>query len=230
MNEYKERFRDFVLNGVKGYYVEHGYSVDPSKTGWPAMGHEDSLVYFDQQFPRFQAMIELLQQNKVVPLCSCELGSFYPYVSLYFCGEIDLFDIAPIKFPEAAKPYDVEGVRLSSKNFCTDPLPHKEYDLVILSEVMEHMACNLFAFCDQVKQIVRPGGHLLVTYPVEYGNNARDYGYNVGDLNESHDGHLREFTDDTVRLFFRDLTKVAQTEVTYPAYGRVIIVLYRREL
>jgi hypothetical protein len=224
--EYKEKFRSFVLDKLRNYRISQCLPAEPKDAGYAALGTEDSLIYFYNHFPRFWAMIKLCEENRVFPKLSCELGSFYPYTTLYFDGEIDLYDIAPLIFPNA-NPYEVESVRMEGLNLCTDPLPDHKYDLVILSEVMEHLPCNLFDLCERAQEIVKLQGHLIATYPVQYRNNAEHYERDLGEPNKSHDGHLREFTDETVDLFFTKMRRVAKTEVFYPAYGRIIIVMYQ---
>ena len=166
------------------------------------------------------------QQHSIRPYSPCELGSFYPYTTLYFGGEIDLFDITPKVYP-AVVEYDVYDVHLRGIDLNVDQPPERDYDLVILSEVMEHLPCDLFGLCSRVTKIIRPDGHLIVTYPTQH--NIHPYGYEetIGVSGREYGDHLREFTDDTVGLFFTNLTTVARIEMSYPAYGRTAIVLYK---
>jgi hypothetical protein len=225
--EYQDKFRSFVLDKVRTHRINQGLPANPKDAGYAALGTEDSLVYFYNHFPRFWAMIKLCEENGVLPDKSCELGSFYPYTTLYFDGKIDLYDIAPLIFPNA-NPYEICNVRMEGLNLCTDQIPaDRKYDLVILSEVMEHLPCNLYELCERVQSIVNSQGYLIATYPVQYRNNAEYYEQDLGDPGKSHDGHLREFTDETVDLFFTKIRRVAKIEVFYPAYGRIIIVMYQ---
>lgn len=221
----KEKLSDFY-KGVGKFYRERNKD-----------GSSDSLTYFRNHYDRFQAMISLCFQNGITPNSLnriAELGSFYPYVSYCFKLEnsrieIDLYDIILREHCEpGTKPYSVDGVRLIDHNLCTDEFPDTWYDLVFLSEVLEHLPTNLFVLEHAVMNLLNPGGHLLVTYPL-HGKNARNYRANLEiDKTRLYEGHLREFTDNTVKLFFKDMVKVDETVGRFKAYGRIKLVLYRR--
>jgi SAM-dependent methyltransferase len=163
----------------------------------------------------------------------CEIGSWYPYTTLYWKmhnsgTRIDLYDIICREIAEAI-PYDVDGVKLIDFNLCLDKYPDIQYDLVILSEVIEHLPINLIKFQDDVIKLIKPGGVLLVTYPLG-GRNAKNYDkeYPERDFTKLQEDHVREFTGETVKLFFNELTLIDQRDVTYPAYGLITICLYQR--
>jgi len=221
--EYRRKFREFVLGPCRPFYE----GVKPWQMGeaW----HDDSLLYFEQHLPRFWRMVEMLKP--VVPGLAgpfCELGSFYPYTLYYFGRPVDLYDLVP-RVCLTAMPYDVGGVRLQAFNLCTDELPRDRYAVVVMSEVLEHLPCDLLAVQRKVSAAVRPGGYLLVTYPAQYGNEAHGYDRCMGDSAVLHGGHLREFTAETVAQFFTDLRVVSTEEFTYPAYGRTFAVLYKKD-
>ena len=221
--EYKTRFRSFVLDECRPFYE----SVKP----WYVQesGQPDSLLYFDQQFPRIWAIIEMLKDRVAPGSRLCELGSFYPYVMLYFGGTVNLYDLVPRIIP-GVNPYESGGVRLVPFNLCSDEFPRgTEYDAVTLSEVMEHLPCDLIEVQRKTQSILSPKGLLLVSYPCQYQNDAHDYDKVIGDPSDVHGRHLREFTPRTVDLFFRGLTVLEKREVFYPAYGRTILVLYKNE-
>lgn len=219
--EYRERFESFVRNGISAFY--DGIAPFYIERG----GSPDSLSYFRNHFARFWAMIRMIEDAGAGGGRKCEIGSFYPYTTFYFGMPIDLYDIMPRLCP-TARPYNVGGVRLYEKNICTEDFDGGEYDLIILSEVMEHLPVNLFAFERKVQSLLAPGGHILVTYPM-HGHNAKDYELEIGDPTVLQHDHLREFTDDTVGLFFRDLRLVSSGDVHYPAYGRIAMRLYQKQ-
>lgn len=228
---YKAFFRDYVTNRLSDFYIGIG-SFYRERGGNP-----DSLTYFENHWPRFEAMIRICLENGIKPDSVkqlCELGSFYPYTTYYYKmstlaeTKIDLYDIITREVADA-EPYDVDGVRLIDFNLCTERLPDKQYDLIILSEVMEHLPINLVAFEKDVQRLIKPGGHIVVTYPLG-GKNAKDYEkfYPERDFERLQEDHVREFTRETVKLFFKDLQLVAQRDVTYKAYGLITICLYQR--
>jgi len=219
---YKIYFKDFVLGNLAAFYegVKPWYMDE--------VGHTDSLKYFDDHFARFWEIISLIRKHVPAPQRLCEIGSFYPYVTLYWDKHTDLYDIIPSICP-TAKAYESERVSLVDWNACTDSFPQKKYDVITLSEVMEHLPCNLFDVEKKVIDILEPGGHLVVTYPTQYGNHAFGYNEDMGHHEAMHGGHLREFTDETVELFFKQLTKVEQVVMKYPAYGRIVVAIYRND-
>lgn len=229
---YKDSFRGFVKSNLTQFYV----GVGPFYSARNKDRSPDSLTYFNNHYDRFEAMIDLCVKNGVQYLkiaSVAELGSFYPYVSYYFkCRNpevtIDLYDIILREHcAPGTVPYNVDGVRLIDFNFCIDEFSDVKYDLIFLSEVMEHLPINLFSFAKKVIGILKPGGFLLVTYPL-HGKNARDYGTNLKgyDYTKLQEDHIREFTSDKVNLFFKDLTKVAEEEGRFKAYGKIKLVLY----
>lgn len=227
---YKEVFRSFVTDkladfykGIGSFYQERG-------------GNPDSLTYFENHWPRFEAMIRICLDNGITPDSVeqlCEIGSFYPYTTLFFKNNnpdtrIDLYDIITQEVADA-QPYNVDGVRLIEFNLCIQSLPEVQYDLIILSEVMEHLPINLFKFEQEVQRLIKPGGHLVVTYPLG-GKNAKQYGkeFPERDFSRLQEDHVREFTPNTVKLFFNDLQPISQVDVNYRAYGLITICLYQR--
>ncbi len=231
---YKEDFCELVTNKLATFYA----AIGPFYAARNKDGSSDSLTYFHAHYDRFRDMLAMCENNGVHPVLLtnvAELGSFYPYVSYYFQLQnplinIDLYDIIMREYctPETVG-YDVDGVKLIDFNLCTDEFPAVSYDLIFLSEVMEHLPTDLFHFEKRVIDILTPGGYLLVTYPLQ-GNHAKDYelnliGYDYSKLNE---GHIREFTDETTKLFFKDLTKVAESTGHYKAYGEIKLVLYKK--
>lgn len=229
--QYKDKFSEFVTTRLKAFHD----GISP----WCAARSKaptDSLTYFTAHFPRFKTMLNLCQECCVATYSLsqiCELGSWYPYTSYYWklvnpeC-KIDLYDIIVREVPEVSE-YDVDGVRLFDFNLCTEPLPDKQYDMVIVSEVLEHLPCNIHALCENISKIVKPGGHLLVTYPLG-GINAMNYQDALDGYDQDHlvEGHIREYTAETTKLFFTDLKRIGERDVTYPAYGLIKVCLYQR--
>ena len=234
---YKEKFATFVATRLQAFHKGISPWCAARRSPWQKRHnvHVDSLTYFDAHWPRFEAMIKLCADAGVAWNLSqiCELGSWYPYTSYYWKAinpscKIDLYDII-VRELEQVSEYDVDGVRLMGLNLCTDPLPTKHYDLVIVSEVLEHLPCDIHKLCANISGIVQPGGHLLVTYPLG-GINAKDYDKNMDQHDHNHlvEGHIREYTHETVKLFFNDLRLLGSRDVQYPAYGLIKVCLYQR--
>lgn len=212
--EYKSKFERFLKEDITDAWKEIDntfYKDKPYK----------SLDYFHNHFPRFRAMIELLEKNNVHPKFVAELGSFYPYTSLYFSDFIALYDFIGTE-------YQHDGIILFNYNINTiKDYFLSNYDLIILSEVLEHLPVSIFALTERIAEVMDDNAYLIVTYPLG-GTNAKDYDKIVGDPNVSYGEHLREFTEDTTELFFKDLKKVDESYVNYPAYGLIKIILYQK--
>lgn len=223
MNEYQNQFKEFIT-GLGEFYmaIEKWYEGKPT----------NSMQYFLAHFPRFEAMIKTALQENIKPKTICELGSFYPYTSYYFKTidprvRIDCYDIVLRELAEKPKFYDINGIKFHDFNLCLDGFPRKKYDLIILSEVMEHLPMNLFELEQKVIDIMADNGFLFVTYPM-LNHNAQDYEKIVGNLSTSYGEHLREFNEETIKLFFNKLEKIIEVPINYPAYGYIKVVLYKK--
>lgn len=224
---YKEQFKQFVLQKLPDFYK--GIGEFYQKRG----GNSDSLTYFENHWPRFEMMIDIARE--IWPESACEIGSFFPYTTYFWkCKNpaltIDLYDIILRELKGDVKPYDVDGIKLIDLNLCTEKLPDKGYDLIILSEVLEHLPINLMQFSNEVVRLLNPCGYLIVSYPCQ--GYAPQCGYDKDmtgyDFNFLQEGHLREFTWDTVDLFFTGLSRIKKWELFYKAYGKMVICLYQR--
>lgn len=227
-DEYKKIFSEFILNkctqvyeALRPFYAERGAT-------------DDSLSYFRNHFDRFEKMIEVIEKNCLDISSISEVGSFYPYVSYYFNREygikpIDLYDIILNELGNPCEPYDVDGVKLINYNVCLQKLSatNKKYDLVICSEIMEHLPINMFEFEKDLLSIINPNKYLLATFPLG-GRNAQGYELNLNrNLNRLQEDHVREYTADTTNLFFTDLKLIESVVIKAKAYGRIRICLYQ---
>ncbi len=114
---YREYFERFCTREIPEFFKGLGEAYIEMK--W----NPDSMIYFRNHFSRFWAMIQVVLQAGIEPAKACELGSFYPYTTLYFGCQTDLYDIVSVVHP-SAKPYSHLGISLHGCNFCTDPLPN----------------------------------------------------------------------------------------------------------
>lgn len=92
---------------------------------------------------------------------------------------VDHFELGRARHPR---------IRFSAHDLCAVPLPRK-YSLVTCFETLEHVGDLTLAVKNLVAS-VRPGGHLLISVPVEYGPlgavkyvlKRRVYGYRLDEL------------------------------------------------
>lgn len=215
-------FGEWVKTELSTFYER----LKPIYMEWNEGRTDDCLSYYYAHKPRFDAMIDIIKRNAADKGHISELGSFLPYTSYHLTGtKVDCMDIL-------FQSYNIDGFSKDRFNFKSGNL-NKEFelgqpDLIIMSEVIEHLPSNLFKLEERVIKNLKKGAYLLVTYPM-HGHNAQDYDKDFGEHDRFRHEHLREFTEATVPLFFKSLTFVDESYVTYPAYGRIKLVLYKNE-
>lgn len=227
--EYKRLFEMFVHSKLQTFF-------DALRPFYASRGKtDDSLSYFRNHFDRFELMIKIC--NEYVPNLKsiCEVGSFYPYISYYFklnnkTEKINLYDIILNELKNPCEPYDVDGIQLINFNLCKQSLieTNKKYDLVICSEVIEHLPIDLSKFKKELKGIVNDGGYLMITYPLG-GKNANGYNEVVEgiDIERMQHDHIREFTMETSSAFITDIPLIYSEVIRAKAYGKIRICLYK---
>ena len=189
----------------------HGIKLDR----YMADSNKNVMNYTIGHLPRIWAGVQMIKKLKPYRWTILEAGSPYPFMSFYFylhenCVSVssDLYD----------RKWNV-NVDLSFRkiNLCTDLPIEEKYDLVIASEVFEHLPCNLGKVRDQLYETATKA--VLFSFPMK--SMAKDSLFeDVKDPKEftkAH-GHLREFkglVDDFVCEF-----NVIDTKVVHPpAYG-----------
>lgn len=235
---YKSAFAKYVrqqmsilYEALKPWYQERSKDNNP-----------DSLAYFHAHWDRFEKMILLCLRNGIKPLTLsriCEVGSFYPYVSYFFKQwnpdiSIDLFDIV-LREIGLEGPVDTgEGTVLYDFNVSIDTFPtFASYDLVFCSEVLEHLATNIYKVAEKVQSIVATDGHLVVTYPMGPGKrspfNAQEYDKDYDDRDPEflQEDHVSEFAPETTEFFFTDMKLVESVDFRSSAYGKMRACLYQ---
>lgn len=217
----KDNFKDFVQQDLAEYYNK----LRPVYLEWTEGKTDDCLSYYNNHIERFEAMEKLIRKNNVDTSSIAELGSFLPYTSFAFKPDIvDCYDIVPIMFN--IDNFQYENYGFYGMNLCKE-LPMKPYTLRIISEVIEHLPCNLIDFQTRLANSMASGEYLLVTYPM-HGHNAKDYNVDFGDHDVMRAEHVREFNNETYKQFFNMLNVVDEADVHYWAYGHIKLVLYRK--
>jgi hypothetical protein len=204
------------------------FSLNPADSG----GIPSACVpYFEGHKPRFEAQVdmwnEFLDGERISRVL--DLGTGVPFASYYFNATqgarviFGMLDAALYRVNEL-----VEAIKI---NLCTDRPDLGPADLVICTECLEHLPCNLYKVREYLKSLVAPGKFLLLSFPL-MGAHACDYWMDgLGDPNVASSPHIREFTEATAREFYYgtgwDLVKEA---ITYTqAYGgNIMNVLLRR--
>jgi len=185
---------------------------------------EDVSAYYQGHLPRFRVQFSLLANLARVETV-LDLGTWFPFSSYFF----HLRDGARVVYGCHRPVAGVAGCDHRQFNLCHLPdLPQS--DLVICTEVLEHLPCNVVDVWDYVVGLIRPDGHLLVSFPLG-GKNADNYHVDHGDWATVH-GHIREFTGTSAGAFLaRSRLRLIQlVDSEQPAYRRPIRnVLLQRE-
>lgn len=188
------------------------------------------VEYFNGHFPRFEAQLNMFHKHlddKIIGRVY-DIGTGTPFTSYYFNKTQGAEVIYGCPLDGLAQlNLKCFGLKI---NLCK-PQPMAQADLVIATEVLEHLPCNVYRAYFYLSKLVRVGGYLLVSFPLGgagAGNYHRD---DMGDHERAHDGHIREYTMDTARQFYVvngfELIEEAATHTN--AYGGVILnVLLKR--
>lgn len=214
--EYVARVEDFIAK----------YSREPHRF----------LGYFRGHLPRF-----LIGKNYIltIPLGEdsmvLEAGSEYPYHAIVpytlYNSTCYVTSISPLEWnlPPKMNYYQ------SNLNF--DDYGDGKWDLVILTEVLEHLPANLYNVRDRILKSIKSGGYLLSSFPLgvsyrglimvaPYEVELRQYDWNV-----AHD-HLREFTEQGALDFMLSSGKLKLIDrtITYTREygGNIMVCLFQK--
>ncbi len=88
--------------------------------------------------------------------------------------------------------FGIETFYLSAQHAATSDIPIAKYDLVMCNEVLEHLdQSSEDAVLQMMMKWVRPGGHIMITFPVDA--NPKAYDRNVDPF-----GHVRQPSVETI--------------------------------
>lgn len=189
---------------------------------------DEYRLHYEGHAPRFEAQIDLFQKHldgEEIRLVY-DMGTPVPYSSYYFFLTKGAEIVSGMLGGACNVNEKVWGMDL---NLCNPP-DLTPADLVICTETLEHLPCNLFLVRRWLMSLVSPGKFMLLSFPLG-GENATGYDRDhLGDYEKVH-GHLREFTEETAQAFYLemgwDVLDVVKTR--QPAYqGEILNVLLRR--
>jgi len=185
--------------------------------------------YFIGHFPRFWAQVQMIDKhihlNRSAKLLDC--GTYFPFASYYlyhkFGCEVTFCDL------ETRHIIVNDKVKNFRSNICYDDYGTEVYDVVLLTEVLEHLPCNMLKARDKILKSIKPDGWLLASYPLK-GANAANYDEDLpGDWNTAHYTHIREFTQETAESFITGLPVVDRNVIYTTQYaGNIYQILYKK--
>ncbi|TVR83694.1 MAG: class I SAM-dependent methyltransferase [Chitinophagaceae bacterium] len=191
--------------------VQNGVSDNESINNW-------AVNYYDQFLERFIEDIELVEKYSPKNGHILDIGSA-PFYTTYLLREKG-FQIQAIDInPENYKPFiNQTGLEVHKTNIETEKLPFEDstFDVILFSEVFEHLRIDLINTMSEFKRVLKPGGILLLSTPnffeIEKLFNLIFKGrtapiYEEYKLLQEHGfmGHVREYTAKDVKIFMEKL-------------------------
>ncbi len=125
--------------------------------------------------PRFLKSLEMISKITPTPTRVCDLGTFGGLEPAL----VDLFGISDLTttgYPEPGSPAELVYLdersgsekRFQHASFDLEerfPLQYDGYDLVVLTEVLEHISRDPMLTMSEINRITKTGGHLLISVP-----------------------------------------------------------------
>jgi 2-polyprenyl-6-hydroxyphenyl methylase/3-demethylubiquinone-9 3-methyltransferase len=140
--------------------------------------------YLRHHFPRFEATLGELNRG-----WSPEIGARVLDVGAHWLHQAALFSAAGYQVSAVDLPLTLEqdcvrraaerlGIGLHPVANLADPveldhLPDDSFDLILFSEIIEHITFNPVRFWRQMYRLLRPGGRIVVTTPNYYSPYSR---------------------------------------------------------
>jgi len=164
-----------------------------------------------------------------------EAGSYFPYMSYPF---IDTYNWNVKVFcVNLKKLYFFKNKKcvIEYGNLCTDDLGNSIYDLIIATEVLEHLPANIFRVVERIKRALKPNGYFLVSFPMG-GYNAKDYEKDLIQIEDQYfperyrlgNPHLREYNNGTIESIVTGMKLLYEKRSTPIAYNYIIQRLYQK--
>ena len=129
-------------------------------------------VYFDTSRDRYQAILSLVvprlkSESRILDV-GCAPG--HNSMALYGLGHTDIhgIDLNDLYLPKYPTPQWVERLKITALDIENNALPFEDesFDLVIFSEILEHIAIkDPKKILAELKRVLRPGGQFMLTVP-----------------------------------------------------------------
>lgn len=193
-------------------------------------GLQNIAQYFDSHYPRFALHLKMWKEflDKESIRRVYDFGTPVPFTAYYF----HLTQGAEVIYGmlEECNNRLNEDVYPITINLCTDRPALGSADLVICTECLEHLSCNLYKVREYLKSLVAKSKFLFLSFPCG-GQNPVGYYKDQPDLFVKSNSHIREFTREGAKEFAYGTgwDVIAERESSQPAYGAPILnVLMRR--
>lgn len=135
--------------------------------------------YLETSRCRIQKTLEIIsvKPNDKVLEIGCDSGLF----SLIFKGKFQSVDYQAVEVsPERMKTAVARGIKVTAVDIDKEKLPFADnsFDLVLLTEVIEHLS-NPLLILSEIRRVVKPAGNVIVSTPNSVGLFAR-YNHLIG--------------------------------------------------
>lgn len=118
--------------------------------------------YFRIHVDRYQFILRQISRLNLSPSAKIlDIGCYPPHLFTVLTSKgYDLYGISSPHEP-------IKSSRIQTLNIEIDPLPYKTnyFDLVIFSELIEHLVAHPDFPLSQIQRVLKPGGNLLLTTP-----------------------------------------------------------------
>lgn len=176
-------------------------------------GHSPRFVYGKELIKKY---CNLNEDSSVI-----ELGSGLPLYLIDHNGLVVCKDI------RITKDVLYKNFLITYCNLSIDDLGNERYDLVTMSEIWEHLPCDLLGLKERVRKCMKPGSFLLCSFPRgSPKHKLKDVLGNFYTTNEN--THFREFTDETINELMEGFELIEGKDTSCPAFGTIYVGLYKK--
>lgn len=195
-------------------------------------------VYFDFHRERFRRFDQFLEKLVVVapagPLKVLNIGSHYLHACILLANKgfkVDAMDVSEFWNMDFVKS---RGERHQLNPIIQDDISKMEgfehvfdeYDLVVFTEIMEHITFNPIAFWKRIYQVLKPGGQIYISTPnafalPNYVRNLKNtllmksIGITVNDIlsKVTYGHHWKEYSAKEIRAYFHMLSPDFEVQI-----------------
>lgn len=162
-------------------------SIDEVLKFFEEFGGTD-VEYLSHHFPRFRATVDELQTGWSAGIGSrvLDVGAHWLHQASLLWGEgyhvtaADLpttLELNSVKAAAARMSMDLIPIADLSKPAELRALAADSFDLVIFSEIIEHITFNPVEFWREIYRVLRPGGRIVITTPNYYSPYSRVWNF-----------------------------------------------------
>jgi len=123
--------------------------------------------YVRNHAPRFFETLKLIPADK--PLQVLDLGAFLPFTALLCHWTPHAYTSHGIWEGDRVKQEAIDGATITLHNFDVErdtfPFPDARFDLVLCTEILEHLGRDPLFMLAESNRVLRMGGHLLLSTP-----------------------------------------------------------------